>query len=287
MKLFLSVRIAEEFHSKERAFLSLDELADLAKAAAYGGLCMRASQVGIQSSPEAVEKAAVVLKARGLAVSMVTGDFDIVYNNDAAPNCLREIRPYLKLARALHAPLIRVALKKEEDISWAQRAADEAAPLGLKLVHQCHVESLFETVAGIERTLRQINRPNFGLIYEPANLELCGQDYGPKTVERLAPWIFNVYLQNQMLRPDGEITLNTWCRGPVRFDLIPIHAAGGIDFEGVFQGLAAIGYRGPVTVHQAGQKGESLRTPDAMRENPSGTEIERTQRPPSPRPHCH
>ena len=123
---------------------------------------------------------------------------------------------------------------------------------GITLVHQCHTLSLFETVDGIERTLRAIDRPNFGLIYEPANLEICGQNYGPDTIRRLAPWIKNVYLQNQVLKPDGRVTLNTWHRGPVRFDLLPIHAGRGIDFERVFAGLRAIGYDGAITAHQSG-----------------------------------
>jgi sugar phosphate isomerase/epimerase len=259
MKLSLSVRIAEQFSSKEKASMPLAELADLAKLAGYDALCMRASQVGIQSPPERVEQAASVLRQRGLSVSMVTGDFDIVYNNEHGPACLRNIAPYVRLAKQLKAPLLRVALKTKDDIPWAQRAADEAAADGIRLAHQCHTQSLFETVAGIEETLEQIQRANFGLIYEPANLELCGQDYGEQTVRRLAPWIFNVYLQNQMLKPDGKLSLNTWCRGVVRFDLIPIHQPGGIEFESIFANLAAVGYRGPVTVHQAGSEGESPR----------------------------
>ncbi|MCI0538485.1 MAG: sugar phosphate isomerase/epimerase [Verrucomicrobiales bacterium] len=260
MKLSLSVRIAEEFSSKEKASMSLTELADLAKAAGYDAVCMRASQVGIHSPEETVGQAAAILQARGLSVSMVTGDFDIVYNNERGPACLRQIEPYLRLAARLKAPLLRVALKTRDDIAWAQRAADQAAGPGIRLVHQCHTQSLFETIDGIERTLREIQRPNFGVIYEPANLELCGQDYGPKSIQRLAPWIFNVYLQNQLLRPaDGKLVLNTLCRGPVRFDLIPIHQQGGIDFESVCAGLRSIGYRGPMTVHQAGREGEPPR----------------------------
>jgi sugar phosphate isomerase/epimerase len=264
MKLSLSVRIAEEFHSKESTSMTLPELADLAVAAGYDALCMRASQVGIHSPADAVQRAASVLQARDLSVSMVTGDFDIVYNNERGPACLRNISPYLELAARLKAPLIRVALKVEDDIAWAQRAADAAAGYGIRLAHQCHTQSLFETVEGIERTLQRIGRPNFGLIYEPANLELCGQDYGAKTIERLAPWIANVYLQNQVLRSNGKLTLHTWCRGPVPFDLIPIHAPGGIDFETVFGRLAAIGYHGPVTVHQAGALGENPRETAAL-----------------------
>lgn len=238
--------------------MSLGALAELAAASGYSALCMRASQVGVHSPKAAVQDAAATLRKQGLGVTMVTGDFDIVYNNDAGPNCLRQIGPYLELALALGAPMLRVALKKEEDIPWAQRAADEAVERGLKLVHQCHTQSLFETVDGIERTLRGVRRPNFGLVLEPANLELCGQDYGAKTVRRLAPWIFNVYLQNQVLKPDGKVTLNTSCRGPVAFDLAPIHQSDGIDFARVFEALAAINYRGPVTVHQAQIQGDSV-----------------------------
>lgn len=258
MTLSLSVRIAEGFQSKETASMSLGALSELAAASGYSALCMRASQVGVHSPKAAVQEAVATLRQQGLGVTMVTGDFDIVYNNDAGPNCLRQIGPYLELALALHAPMLRVALKQEDDIPWAQRAADEALERGLKLVHQCHTQSLFETVDGIERTLRCVRRPNFGLVFEPANLELCGQDYGSKTVRRLAPWIFNVYLQNQVLKSDGTVTLNTWCRGPVPFDLVPIHQSSGIDFPRVFEGLDAINYRGPVTVHQAQIQGDSV-----------------------------
>lgn len=258
MKLSLSVRIAEEFGSKEKASMNLEALADLAVEAGFNSLCMRASQVGIQSSADEIVRAAGILKSRGLSVSMVTGNFDIVYNNDFGPACLQNIQPFLRLAAALRAAFIRVALKKEEDIPWARRAAAQAAEQGVKLMHQCHTQSLFETTSGIEQTLLAIDHPNFGLIYEPANLELCGQDYGIETIEKLGPWIFNVYFQNQILKRNGSMSLNTWCRGPVRFDLIPIHKSEGIDFEKIFSGLARIKYRGAITVHQAGQPGGSV-----------------------------
>src|SRR5262245_9862345 len=102
MKLSLSVRIAEEFSSKEKASMTFTELADLANASGYDALCKRASQVGIHSPVETVEQAAAVLQARGLSVSMATGDFDIVYNNERGPACLRHIGPYLRLAAKLN-----------------------------------------------------------------------------------------------------------------------------------------------------------------------------------------
>lgn len=255
MQLSLSVRIAEGFLSKEEPVLSLEEVAGIATSAGYDAVCMRASQVGIQSTSQQVDAAANVLQSHSLPVTMVTGDFDIVYNNQRGPDCLRDIAPFLELATKLKAPLIRVALKKPADIEFAKAAADKAAEHNLTLVHQCHTLSLFETVAGMRKTLQAIDRDNFRLIYEPANLEICGQDYGRDTIEQLAPWIVNVYLQNQILKANGEITLNTWAQGEVSFDLIGIHEPGGIDFASIFDALRSINYAGPVTAHQSPPQG--------------------------------
>lgn len=251
MHLSVSARIAEGFLSKKEAIMTLPQLADLAVAAGFKSLCMRASQIGIHTSPDEVKQAVTTITARNLGVSMISGDFDIVYNNDDGPNCLRNITPYLDLAEALGAPLIRICIKTVEDIVATQNACDEAAERGLKLVHQCHVQSLFETIDQISDRTSQIARDNFGLIFEAANLEECRQAYGPDTIRRLAPNIFNVYLQNQLLKADGKVTLDTWTHGPVSFDIIPIPQAGGINFESVFEGLRAINYTGTVTVHQS------------------------------------
>jgi sugar phosphate isomerase/epimerase len=251
MKLSVSCRIAEGFLSKEEAIMSLPELCDLAVEAGYEAICMRASQIGVRSSPDEIAQAAKTIGDRNLGVTMISGDFDIVYNNERGPDCLRNITPYLDLADQLKAPLIRVCIKNEADIVAAQAAADEAAERGLTLVHQCHVQSLFETIDQIEERLREIDRSNFGLIYEAANLEESRQDYGSESIQRLAPWIKNVYLQNQLLNPAGAVTLDTWTHGPISFDIIDIPASGGIDFPLVFSGLKQVGYEGVVTVHQS------------------------------------
>lgn len=251
MKLSVSARIAEGFLSKKEAIMTLPRLADLAVSAGFEGLCMRASQIGVHTPSDEVREAAETLRSRDLQVTMISGDFDIVYNNADGPNCLRNISPYLDLAQTLGAPLIRVCIKARDDIVAAQRAADEAAERGLRLVHQCHVQSLFETVDEIITRLAEIDRENFGLIFEAANLEECRQDYGSDTIRRFGESIFNVYLQNQLIQPDGAVTLDTWNHGPITFDIIEIPDTRGIDFPRVFEGLHAIGYQGTVTVHQS------------------------------------
>lgn len=265
MKLSLSVRVAEAPGSKEKTIRNLTQIADLAAGLGYRALCMRASQAGIQSPVEAVTEARRTIAASHLAVSMVTGDFATPINNDQAPEALRNITPYLDLAALLGADLIRIGMKHEEDIPPAQRAADEAHERGIRLAHQSHTGSLFETVDGSVDVLKRVNRANFGVIYEPANLDLCGQDYGPETLRRFEPWLFNVYVQNHRLNPDGKSSILTWARGMVRYDPIRLQDSGGIDFPMIMAALEAMGYDGYVTAHQA--FAEIMEPEDAARDS--------------------
>ena len=257
MKLSLSVRVAEKYHDKRQTSMTLDELARIAVEEGYQALCMRASQLGLETPPETVGQWRGELAAGGLAISMVTGDFPIPENSFEAPAALRNITPYLDLAKLLDCDMVRVGLKKEEDVEWARRAADEAHERGIRLAQQCHVASLFERVDESLDVLRRIGRSNFGVTYEPANLEACGEDYGPETIKRLSPHMINVYLQNQRLNPDGRDTLNTWSRGDLGVDHIPIAAQGGIEFPPIMDTLQRIGYDGYVTVHQASTGSET------------------------------
>lgn len=251
MKLSLSARVAESFSNKEEASLNLAELIDLARNHGYRALCMRASQAGIHSPPEQVSRMSRMIREAGLSVSMVTGDFAVPRNDDLGPSGLRNIALYLDLAETFGADLIRICMKKEEDIPWAQRASDTAAERGIRLAHQSHCSSLFETVEGSLQVLEKVDRPNFGIIYEPANWMIAGEDYGRETIKRLGPHLFNVYVQNHRLNPQGEGVVKTWNRGPVRLDHIGLWESGGIDFDEVFRGLADVQYRGYVTIHQA------------------------------------
>ena len=265
MKLSLSARVAESVLNKEEANRSMEYLADLALELGYTAMCMRASQAGIQSPLEQITWVRKILAERGLPVSMVTGDIPIPANDEHAPDALRDITPYLDLTELLGSDLIRIGMKKDEDIAWAQRASDEAAERDIRLAHQSHTRSLFETVEESVSVLTKVDRPNFGIIYEPANLDLCGQDYGPKTIRRFAPWLFNVYLQNHRLNPEGSMTLDTWVRGPAPHDPVPLQAEGGIDFSGIMETLEEMGYDGYVTVHQA--FAEIMEPEDAARQS--------------------
>lgn len=250
MKLSLSVRIAEA-PCKTRLTHSVDSLVQLAVEHGYEAICLRASAAGVQSDRDELLRIRDVVHGAGLRISMVTADFDVPLNNDRGPDSLRRIGPSLDVAEAVECDLIRVCLKKQEDIEYARRAADEAGERQIRLAHQCHTTTLFERVSHCVDVLRAIDRVNFGLIYEPANLMLCGEPYDLRALQILKPYLMNVYLQNHRLDPDGPVELETWTLGMRRFHHLPIWEAGGVDFDAVMEGLAAIDYAGHVTVHQA------------------------------------
>lgn len=250
MLLSLSVRIVEA-PCKTNLNLPFEELAMLAAESGYSAVCMRASAGGVLTPAAELQKMKAVVDQLGLTVSMVTADSDVPLNNENGPNSLRDIRPSLDVAETLGCDLIRICMKKPEDIPFARQAADLAADRGIRLAHQCHTTSLFEQVDGILGVLGEIDRPNFGIIYEPANLMLCGETYGAETLKRLQPHIVNAYVQNHRLDPNGADCLPTFCRGDVRFDHLVVWDEGGVDMEAMFDGLKQIDYSGFFTIHQA------------------------------------
>ncbi len=250
MKLSLSVRIAEA-PCKTKLNVPFRDLVQLAAELGYGAICMRASAGGIGTPRGELERMRGEVERAGLRVSMVTADSDVPLNNEHGPDSLQKIGPSLDVAEALGCDLIRVCLKSEADIEHARRAADAAAVRGIRLAHQCHTTTLFETVERSLEVLDRIGRPNFGLIYEPANLMLCGEAYGLETLRRFQPHLMNVYVQNHQLDPAGPAELETWCLGLRRFRHIPIWEPGGVDFPAVAAALRQVGYDGFVTIHQA------------------------------------
>ena len=250
MKLALSVRIVESA-CKTRLQIPFQDLVSIAKTSGYDAICMRASAGGVDTPRHKLARLRAVVADAGLRVSMVTTDVDVPLNNDLGPNSLRNIGPSLDVAEALDCDLIRVCLKRREDISFARTAADQAAERGVRIAHQCHTATLFEEVDSILSVLSEINRHNFGLIYEPANLLLCGQSYALDTLTRIQPFLMNVYVQNHRLDRCGPESLTTYCRGEVRFHHLDPWDAGGVDFRAVLESLQSIDYDGYFTIHQA------------------------------------
>jgi len=250
VKLSLSVRIVEAA-CKTRLHLPFADLVSIAKDTGYSAVCLRASAAGVQSPLAEIEAMRRITEEAQLTIAMVTADFDVPLNNANGPDSLRNIRPSLDVAEAAGCDLIRVCLKNDNDIEHATRAAELAGERGIRLAHQCHTSSIFEEVDEMLNVLARIGCDNFGLIYEPANLMLCGQSYWTDTLQKLRPHLMNAYVQNHRLDDAGPESLPTYCRGDVRFHHLDPWESGGVDFQKVFDSLHAVDYDGFFTIHQA------------------------------------
>ena len=254
VQLSLSVRIAEAFGAKDRALMPFEELAQIAANVGYDALCIRASQAGIDTSLERRLEMVSLLDDLGLGVTMVTGDESTAANDDDASAPLRNIRPHLDLAQQFRSPLVRVMIKTDSDIEFARSAAAEAAARGLRLAHQMHVGTLLETIDEATAIVERVGLEGFGITLEPANMIACGEDCGPDAIARLAPFLVNVYLQNQVVDEYGPTAIRRR-DSIVRVRNIPLDADEGIDFNAIFEALRTSGYDGPVTVHQSAIEG--------------------------------
>lgn len=259
-KLALSTRVREHPVTKAMVEVLDNDIVTLAHDLGYAGLCIRPSYLRHASergeTPASLQKR---LHGVGLQVSMVTPSLDVVTNSDRAAGSLADIAWQLDIAEALGTNLVRIGMRSITDVPQAQRAADEAAERGIRLAHQIHLRTPFDSVDGALDALDAIARPNFGVIYEPANLALSGAPFSARDLERLLQFIFNVYLQNvrRLATPSGE----RWTDGgAVDVEHVGIGDAGDVQIGAVLDELRRLGYEGWITVHSPGaNKGDGDR----------------------------
>ena len=79
-------------------------------------------------------------------------------------------------------------IKNSDDIFYAKRALDEAKERNLKLLQQTHWGTLAETLDETVTLIKTINRQNFGITFEPANLMACGSDFNKNALNQLLPY---------------------------------------------------------------------------------------------------
>src|SRR5437762_221725 len=228
IKLSLSGRISEPIGRVTNLKpLTFDEFLRIAKGAGYDAICLRPLQCSISTPLEEMVEMARKTREAGLKVSMVTCDSDQPPNNDCSPYALLNIAPRLAMAEIFGTKLIRCQIKRPEHLGWAQRACDEAKERGLSIVHLSHPGSLFSNVDDTIDCLKKINRPNFGLTYEPVNWMDDPKGYGPDVIKSVAPWIVNVYSQNQRALEGGTRTRAPLPSGPQQASIESCVVAAG------------------------------------------------------------
>lgn len=249
MKRSISGRIAELENIHDAPAVTFETLADIAVDTGYDALELRPWQLAFDATGEEASSVRAVLDTRGLRASMVALSGCFQPDRADLDAAQRAFARDVEMADRVGAELIRVTVNTEEDIAWVRRGADEAAERGIRLVHETHTNSPFETVAQCVDMVCRIDRDNFGILVDPVNLVLCGEGYGPDDLAPLAGRVFNVYVQNIRLNEKGSLPAPTRS-GTVRYDRLVIGDAGGIDLELYFAALRSIGYDGYVTSHQ-------------------------------------
>ncbi len=243
MKLALSGRVVEAPHEKTRALIDLPDLAEAAARIGYGALEVRNSQLEVGATAARVTEVRQALDENGLAACCLVAD------SATEGRFSPRFDEYLDLALRIGAERIRPSIGSIEQIPQVREAADKAAAFGVDLVQFTHHGTPFNTVAGSLDMLRRVNRGNVGLVFEPANLYIEGQDYGIDAVRALAPHIKHAEVQNMhLVGPDEGIPISAQ-GGYVQYQNRRVDDPRGVDIPSVVESLKAIGYDGWLVMH--------------------------------------
>lgn len=120
-------------------------------------------------------------------------------------------------------------------VEAARDIADFLAERGLKLT----LETGQETAAHLRDFLGDVGRSNLGVNFDPANMLLYGSDEPISSVEKLAPWLYNVHAK------DGN-----WPTQPGRLGRETPIGQGQVNFPAFIRKLREVGYRGPLIIER-------------------------------------
>lgn len=238
MKLSISGRLIEvQYRYCE---LGLREFIDFAHSCGYDAIELRATQLTDQTTVDDVRKLRDVLDDSGMGVSCIMPP-----GLKAEGSGLERLKRFAEFARLLNCDTLKAWIG---DIQWIQRACDLLEPLRLRLATQIHTGGPFESIDCCLQTLLSINRKNFGIFYDPANLFEAGEEYGEKSVERLGNHILQLSVQNVRVAQSDEP--GVWEHQGRYFCRCQLGDPRGLDYEGVFRGLRSIGFRGYITLNE-------------------------------------
>ena len=250
MKISISSRITEQSNNKEKSFLSLDSFIKLASKNKFDGISLRPSMISTHSSKYLVNQAQELFKVNNLKVSMITSNIHLAKNDELASDILKNITPTLDLAEKLKTSLIRIMIKNSDDIFYAKKALDEAKERNLKLLQQTHWGTLAETLDETVTLIKTINRQNFGITFEPANLMACGSDFNNNALNQLLPHTENFYFQNIILDKKGKHIFPTTHNGDVKVKYVSLDNSKGLNVFSFLDFLKEKKYDKWFTIHQ-------------------------------------
>jgi len=241
MKLSLSGRLIEvQYRYCE---LDLKEFIEFAHSCEYDAVELRPTQITAHTTKKDLKELRRVLDASGIDVSCIM-----------TPG-LERLKSYAEFAHILNCNTLKAWVN---NIEWIQRASDLLQSLTLRLATQIHTGGPFETIESCINTLEAINRKNFGIFYDAANLFEAGEEYGESSIKRLGNYIFQLSVQNVRPAEPGEPDAGEHQgRYFARCDL---GDPRGLDYDSIFRGLVSVGFDDYVTLNEPKPKTGDYRT---------------------------
>jgi len=165
--------------------MSIDEFIKMAGEIGYDAVELRRTQISEKTTPEELQQIKQATQKYNVGISRIPA---CSVKDDAS---MKELEKYADMAVELNCPYLAIGF---ETTQWAQKAADYLKERDLSIAIQVHTDGPFESPELALKTLKEIDRDNFGLMYDPANYFVRRIDY-VKAVEQLKDYIFIVSVQ--------------------------------------------------------------------------------------------
>jgi 3-dehydroshikimate dehydratase len=188
-----------------------------------------------------------------LEVAMVSPYFDFTTSDESADTCMNHAGQVLEHARKLKSRAIRVFTGKtgsanattaqwERAVRCLQQLADQSNDDRVLWACETHPNNLMDDVESSLRLMREVNRENVRLIFQPSTF---GEDY-LRALDLLGPFICHVHATNH--KDDQRTALD----------------GGDMDYRGIVAGLRRFSFEGFISVEWMGDDPETM----ARREGP-------------------
>ena len=209
------------------------EFLQLASDAGFDGVDLRSDQLSPSLPRERIDEVKELCAKLGLEVAALNA-------RGIAGDAKAELAKLLELAQELGCGRIRVS----GDVAAIQDAADMAAAYGIRLGTQMHTNGPCETVALARETLAEIDRPNFGVVIEPANLYMAGDAFTAENFSLIADSIFWCHVQSLVVAPVDQTPTKLKLRSgkEVGYTRVPIRENTGCDMPAFFAALKGVGF---------------------------------------------
>ena len=221
--------------------MSVPDFMRFARKLGYKAVELRSTQITADTTEVEVEE------LRGTADDMELGISGVFMpgNLPADDSGLQRLEMFAGIVQKLGCDTLKTWVK---DVDWIQRICDMLRERGMKLITQTHTGGPFETTALCLDTIKQIDRPNFGLQYDPANFFEAEEDYGEETVVKLGEHIRQLSVQNCRLA--GREEESDWEHEGRYYKRCVLWDPEGLEYNSVVKGLKAIRFNGYVTFNE-------------------------------------